>query len=133
MQPTSIHRRRTAPTSSDPPPLLRNVHASLHVQLAQANRRIDALTAALETPPADAAPVAARIAALASLTAAEQAVLRLFVVLPYDKAIAAHSGKRVQTVRNQIASILKKLDVHSREELLVLILTGNKPCRSWLK
>jgi hypothetical protein len=41
---------------------------------------------------------------------------------PNDKAIAQALGKQTQTIRNQIASVLHKLGVTSREELIALVL-----------
>jgi DNA-binding CsgD family transcriptional regulator len=60
-------------------------------------------------------------AGLATLTEREREVLRTFVVLLNDKKVALHLGTKGQTVRNQINSILHKLNVSSRLELLALV------------
>lgn len=59
---------------------------------------------------------------LAPLTRIERRVLKRFVEEPNDKTVAQSLGKRPQTIRNQIATILRKLEVESREELILLVL-----------
>jgi DNA-binding CsgD family transcriptional regulator len=59
---------------------------------------------------------------LARLSKQERRVLKRFIEHPNDKAVAQALGKQTQTVRNQIASTLRKLGVKSREELIALVL-----------
>jgi DNA-binding NarL/FixJ family response regulator len=46
-----------------------------------------------------------------------------------NAGIAAKRGTASRTIANQIASIFKKLGVHSRIELSLLVLTGQTPQR----
>jgi len=59
------------------------------------------------------------------LTPREVNVVSLFVKLFNDKTVARTLGTKQQTVRNQIASAMRKLNVHSREELVALIVLAN--------
>lgn len=54
------------------------------------------------------------------LTVREAEILRLYARTPNDQQIAQASGARVQTVRNHLASIKRKLGLRSREEMLLL-------------
>jgi DNA-binding NarL/FixJ family response regulator len=60
-------------------------------------------------------------AALPELTAAEHAVVEHIVRGDSNKQIAAHRGRSVRTVANQIAAVFQKLRVASRAELIVLL------------
>ena len=59
---------------------------------------------------------------LSLLTQKEREVLSSFVELLDNKEIARTLGTKDQTVRNQLASIMRKLDLQSREELIAFIL-----------
>ncbi len=52
------------------------------------------------------------------LTKQEQAVLLHFLECFNDKEIARRTGRKLQTVRNQITSIMHKLGARSRGELV---------------
>lgn len=75
-------------------------------------------------PPAtDSHPLGVPINAdahFALLTPREREVLTLWLDGFNDKKVAARLGTKVQTVRNQIASIEHKLGARSREELVAL-------------
>jgi DNA-binding CsgD family transcriptional regulator len=62
-------------------------------------------------------------ALLDKLTAREREVLNLFLKLLNDKRVARQLGTRIQTVKNQLASIEHKLGVSSRGELIALALS----------
>jgi DNA-binding NarL/FixJ family response regulator len=69
-------------------------------------------------PPPDGAPaidptLAAR---LATLTPRE--VLDVFLDICHDKGVAHRLGRNVHTIRNQVTSIMHKLGVGSRTELI---------------
>lgn len=57
------------------------------------------------------------------LTPREREVLITFLALPNDKQIAFRLGTKIQTVRNQLGLIQSKLNVSSRAELAVLLLS----------
>ena len=57
--------------------------------------------------------------ALRGLTAAEREVFRLLAEGLDNRAIAGQLGKSEKTVRNQVSSILAKLDLHSRAQAIV--------------
>jgi DNA-binding CsgD family transcriptional regulator len=59
---------------------------------------------------------------LALLTDREREVLRLYVPSMNAKEVAHRLGTKVQTVRNQLASIEHKLGVEGREALIVFAL-----------
>jgi DNA-binding NarL/FixJ family response regulator len=65
-------------------------------------------------PPADPA-LAARLAAL---TSREREVLAVFLDVCHDKGVAQRLGRNVHTIRNQVTSIMHKLAVASRSELI---------------
>jgi DNA-binding NarL/FixJ family response regulator len=56
------------------------------------------------------------------LSSREVDVLELFLQFFSDKRVAARLGTRVQTVRNQVASIMQKLCVASRPEMVSVAL-----------
>lgn len=62
---------------------------------------------------------AAEEEALRGLTAAEREVFRLLAEGLDNRAIAGQLGKSEKTVRNQVSSILAKLDLHSRAQAIV--------------
>jgi DNA-binding NarL/FixJ family response regulator len=110
------------PGASDQP----EAAGSLHAQAAQGPHQIDDASAPVGTLSRSTTDVAVWVAAL-PLTPAERVVLQLFGEVLSDKAVALSTGKRLQTVRNQLASILRKLQLASREELLFFYFTGRKP------
>jgi DNA-binding CsgD family transcriptional regulator len=59
---------------------------------------------------------------LARLTPREREVLITYIENPCQKRVAKILGTKEQTVRNQLASIVGKLEVGSREEMLILVL-----------
>lgn len=61
-----------------------------------------------------------------SLTRNEQVVADLFLKLLDDKRIARILDKRPQTIHNNIASILRKVKVSSRVELVYFACTGHR-------
>jgi len=104
---------------------------ALTSELRDANARIAELTSQLERQAAllrnlDATAGSSRTLEplLTRLTKREREVALLFSQCACDKTVAHLLGIAVQTVRNQIASILTKLDVNSRDQLLVLLLSG---------
>lgn len=56
------------------------------------------------------------------LSPRERQIIVRFAEAQTDKRIAGALGTRVQTVRNQIASIARKLNTDSREQLRTLVL-----------
>ena len=60
------------------------------------------------------------------LTKREREVARLFMRCANDKLVASHLGIAAQTVRNQLASIQNKLDVRSREELILFLVSSKR-------
>ena len=73
--------------------------------------------------PDDSVPRNAIDSTFATLTSREWEVLQLYLCLLNDKKVAGRLGTKVQTVRNQLASIEHKLHVCSREELISVALT----------
>jgi DNA-binding CsgD family transcriptional regulator len=69
------------------------------------------------------------VESLAALTEREREVLIVFVEEPSDKEVSLRLGTSVQTVRNQMVSIMRKLGVNSREAMIRVLLvawfTGN--------
>jgi DNA-binding NarL/FixJ family response regulator len=63
------------------------------------------------------------------LTPTELSLVERFIELRDDKAIAFHMHRRPQTIHNHIASILHKLQVDSRIDLVIFRLTGQRPGR----
>jgi len=59
--------------------------------------------------------------ALLTITPRERQVLTLYISLFNDKQVARRLGTRPQTVRNQIASIIRKMKVSNRIELIALM------------
>jgi DNA-binding CsgD family transcriptional regulator len=72
--------------------------------------------------PGDAPEIRFRMTLVKQLSQREQQVLEIFLENPNSDEIASTLGTSVQTVRNQLASIIRKLDLASREELLVTFL-----------
>ncbi|MCE9554699.1 MAG: LuxR C-terminal-related transcriptional regulator [Planctomycetes bacterium] len=64
------------------------------------------------------------------LTQRERTVVVEFLALLNDKETAARLGRSVQTVRNQINSVQKKLGLKSREELVSVVLSRGQNYRS---
>lgn len=107
---------------------------ALQKELQAARARIAKLSAQL----ASREPVAAnRVTAgsipkcffesFSSLTHREREVLSLFMEQPSDKKVANRLGTHLRTVRNQLVSIMHKLGVNSRAELVAESLL------SWVK
>jgi DNA-binding NarL/FixJ family response regulator len=109
---------------------LRNAVALLKADLNKAQARIAELTRQLaqqggaSSKTNDAQQVTAL---LAPLSRRERQVAILFVETASDKLVAHRLGRAVQTVRNHIASILNKLGVGSRDQLLLLLLSVRPP------
>ena len=61
------------------------------------------------------------------LTHAETRVARLFAEGLTHSVIAARLGVSQSTIRNQIAAIYRKLDIHSKAELARLVPPASKP------
>ncbi len=95
---------------------------ALRAQLAQAKATIARLSRGNQ-PPLLPSPAAGLMShRFDSLSPRERNIARLFLEYPCDKAVARRLGTKPQTVRNQITSILKKLGVDSREELVIFML-----------
>jgi DNA-binding NarL/FixJ family response regulator len=110
---------------------LRKQVAALSSELKEAHARIAALSHELARRSADVEVASALTLVpaaleplLSRLSERERKVAMLFARSGCDKAVAHNLGRAVQTVRNQIASALNKLGLHSRDQLLVLLLSG---------
>jgi DNA-binding NarL/FixJ family response regulator len=95
---------------------LREQIDSLETQLAAAHARVAMLEQGL--------PVPCFVARQATLTKQELAVLLRFFECFNDKEVARRTGRKLQTVRNQMASIMHKLGARSRGELIVRIISS---------
>lgn len=58
------------------------------------------------------------------LSPQELRVLQCYIKLPNNKDVARQMGKKVQTVRNQLASIERKLGACGRGELIIKVLSA---------
>lgn len=67
------------------------------------------------------APLPARLASDAELTAAERRVCGLLLRGLSNKEIASELGRAEPTIKNQVASVLRKHRVPSRARLLALL------------
>lgn len=130
MEASSSQQRkvRASPPSCKCAAHYQEVIDALTQELAAAQEKIAELTAERDTrvllpttPHAGDHPETQLERALASLTKREREVAQLFLQFANDKRVASHLGIAIQTVRNQVASIQKKLRVDSREKLILLL------------
>jgi DNA-binding NarL/FixJ family response regulator len=63
-------------------------------------------------------------APFSSLSPRERQVLIAYIATRDSKAVAGELGSKLQTVKNQLASIRDKLGVECREDLIVFVLTA---------
>lgn len=97
--------------------------ARSRASLAQLFSRLERNSALTTDRATSASSAAAFIDAHPALTPREREVLLAFLAQPNDKQIALRLGTKVQTVRNQLSTIQPKLNVSSRAELAVLLLS----------
>lgn len=126
------HRRltRNGQHLSERQPDLRQVINDLTRRLGIANAKIAELTQQLERQSASmreqdyaSRSAAAFIEADEALTSRERQVLLYFVKHRQDKEVAVQLGTKPQTVRNQIRSIMRKLGLRSRTDLMAVLLS----------
>lgn len=119
--------RRALPRRTDCVQQLAHSLDQLAERLRQTETQLARLAAAFHRAPRQTPTPPPPVGCLrrdAVLTDRELQIASLFVAELSDKRIARQLGVAVQTVRNHVAAVMKKLRVQSRAELLVRLLSG---------
>lgn len=96
-------------------------------KIAQLTRRLERNQTIIENRRFARGVAAPVIKGPSALTVREREVLWAYLEHCNDPKVAAHFGTSVQTVRNQMHSILVKLGVETRAELVIGVFNGRLP------